>query len=193
MSRILPVRTGWAPAPADTAFYPHDLPEDWRLTYFANVLSAVLLDSAAWRQADPGVLEQWCSDVPASFGFYLRIPGAGVERADLAEVQGLLGDRFGGWVGGGERNEGLARLPRGVPPGPVYVPIESPAAAEHSPARALACVVPDGVETDLRAARAWLEALASGARGRPALALMGAAEFEEVQRWQSLCQLLGVG
>lgn len=193
MSCILPVRTGWAPAPADRAFYPHDLPEDWRLTYFANVLSAVLLDAPAWRQADPGVLEQWRRDVPASFGFYLRIPGAGVERADFAAVQGLLGERFGGWVGGAEQRDGLARPPCEGLPEPVYVPVESPAAALHSPARALACVVPDGIETDLRAARAWLEALAAGARGRPALALMGAARFEEVQRWQSLCQLLGVG
>lgn len=55
----------------------------------------------------------------------------------------------------------------------------------------LACRVPEPLIDDLRAARQWLCALAEAAAGRPALALMGQARFEQVRNWQTLIELLG--
>ncbi|SDW90178.1 hypothetical protein [Thiocapsa roseopersicina] len=187
MSRILPVRTGWDPSPGDADFYPDDLPEDWRLTYFANALDAVALDADVWGQADAGRIAQWCRDVPASFAFYLRHDPGAVAVSASAQVQTLLGERFGGWIlcpdQGGEDD-----LPEAA-----YVLLGSVSAAAWSRASALACAVPAGLETDLRAARRWLEGLAAAAQGRPTLAMMGAARFENVRRWRSLVELLGLG
>lgn len=185
MNCILPVRTGWDPSPGDADFYPDDLPEDWRLTFFANALGAVVLDVDAWGQVDAGRIAQWVRDVPASFAFYLRHDPGAVAVAESAEVRARLGERFGGWILCSDQGHA------GDLYGPAYVLLESVSAAAGSRASALACTVPAGLDTDLRAARRWLEGLAAGARGRPALALMGGARFEDVRRWQSLVELLG--
>ncbi|MFB1488069.1 MULTISPECIES: hypothetical protein [unclassified Thiocapsa] len=186
MSRILPVRTGWDPSPDDD-FYPDDLPEDWRLTYFANMLGAVALDADAWDSADVGTLAQWCRDVPATFAFYLHHDTCAVAVSESVGTQAGLGEHFGGWILCPDQGHG------GDLTGSAYVLLECVAAAAGSRASALACAVPAGLYTDLRAARGWLEELAAAARGRPALALMGRARFEDVSRWQSLVELLGLG
>lgn len=187
MSRILPLRSGWDPGPGDTAFYPDDLPEDWRLTYFANVLDAVVLGEDVWRQADAQLIEQWRRDVPDSFRFYLRADETGEGLSGGLTPRGCLGERFGGWLAVHDRH-GASDLRV-----PCYTMVESVSAAADSRAPALACGLPDGLVADLRAARAWLETYAAAARGRPALAVMGQARFEDVRRWQTLAQLLGVG
>ncbi len=187
MNCILPVRTGWDPSAGDADFYPDDLPEDWRLTYFANALGAVVLDAGAWGRADAGRIAQWCGDVPSSFAFYLRHDPRVAAVSAPAAIQTGLGERFGGWILCPDQ-DGPGDLPE-----PVYVQLGSVSAAAGSHLSALACAVPAGLDTDLRAARAWLEELAAGARGRPALALLGGARFEDVRRWQSLVELLGLG
>jgi hypothetical protein len=187
MSRILPVRTGWDPSSGDADFYPDDLPEDWRLTYFANELNAVALDAVVWRLADAGRIVQWGRDVPASFAFYLHAGKPGMDERASTALQGLLGEHFGGWILRPDQGD------EGDLPRTAYLLLESVSAAADSHASALACAVPAGLDTDLRAGRAWLEELAAAARGRPALALMGRARFEDVRRWQSLVELLGLG
>ncbi len=187
MNCILPVRTGWDPSPGDADFYPDDLPEDWRLTYFANALGAVVLDADVREHADAECIAQWCRDVPASFRFYLRLDTCTADASVSAEVRARLGERFGGWILCSDQGHA------GDLYGHAYVQLESVSAAAGSRASALACTVPAGLDTDLRAARRWLEGLAAGARGRPALALLGGARFEDVRRWQSLVELLGLG
>ena len=187
MSRILPLRSGWDPGPDDGSFYPDDLPEDWRLTYFANVLDAVLLGEDVWRQADAQLIEQWRRDVPDSFRFYLRADETGECFSGGPPFRECLGDRFGGWLAAPDRR-GESDLR-----GPCHAMVESVSTAAASRAPAIACAVPDGLVTDLSAARAWLETYAAAAQGRPALAVMGQARFEDVRRWQTLTQLLGVG
>ncbi|CRI65170.1 hypothetical protein THIOKS12250068 [Thiocapsa sp. KS1] len=187
MSRILPLRSSWDPGPDDTSFYPDDLPEEWRLTYFANALDAVLLGEDIWRQADAQLMERWCRDVPDSFRFYLRTEESGEGFSGCSSLHGCLGERLGGWLVPPDRH-GESDLR-----GSCYAMVDAVTAAADSRAPALACAVPDGLVTDLRAARAWLETYAAAARGRPALALMGQSRFEDVRRWQALVQLLGVG
>jgi hypothetical protein len=187
MSRILPIRAGWDPSPTDDAFYPDDLPEEWRLAYFSNELQGVLLEPVLWRRADAKLLEQWAADVPASFRIYLDIEDAGVVAAERAIIQAHLGDRFGGWVADSDAVAGFDER------APIYTRVGTLSAAAASPAGSLACEVPDGLASDLRAARAWLDRLNAAAKGRPTLAVMGPARFEDVLRWQSLVYLLGFG
>jgi hypothetical protein len=187
MSRIRPVRTGWDPSPGDADFYPNDLPEDWRLTYFANAINAVALDADTRGHIDRRRVAQWSRDVPESFAFYLHHALCAEAFSASAEVEMLLGERFGGWILGSDQSgAGCLREPS-------YLLLGSVSAAADSPASALACTVPTGLVRDLRAARRWLEELASAAQGRPTLALLGRARFEDVRRWQSLVELLGLG
>lgn len=54
------------------AFYPADMPEEWRLTFYASQFNCVYLDGDAWRLAEPAVLRQWCDDVHSRFVFLVE-------------------------------------------------------------------------------------------------------------------------
>ncbi|MCG6896202.1 MAG: hypothetical protein LJE61_00480 [Thiocapsa sp.] len=185
-TRILPVRTGWDPGPADGSFYPDGLPREWRLTYFANQLMGVLIETSGWGRAAPEALRHWRLDVSPQFRFYLRVGDAGIHASARESAPAWLGDRFGGWVVGADATGGAGPLE------PSYEWAGSLSAVAASSARGVACEVPGGLDRDLRAARRWLDGLAAAAAGRPTLALMGRARIEEVCRWQSLVQLLGL-
>jgi hypothetical protein len=77
-------------------FYPEDLPEEWRLAYFANAFDAVLVPAAAW-QGDPSRLALWAQEVPHRFRFYLELPRGSDPRA-MAQAAAPLGERFAGSV-----------------------------------------------------------------------------------------------
>lgn len=65
---------GWEHAGWEGWFYPEDLPPEWRLTYYGNEFSQVLVPEALWLtsqvQAPWGV---WRDDVDESFRFVLEI------------------------------------------------------------------------------------------------------------------------
>jgi len=75
-------------------FYPDDLPEDWRLTFYANVFSTVLVSEAKW-QANNVDFEQWAEDVPEGFRFYFLSENV---AAGDAMIKAQLGDLFAGFV-----------------------------------------------------------------------------------------------
>jgi len=77
-----------------STFYPDDLPEDWRLSYYANEFSAVLVPQAKWRAADVD-FEQWAEDVPEGFRFYFLTDELDV---DDAQIKSQLGAAFSGFV-----------------------------------------------------------------------------------------------
>ena len=54
------------------AFYPEDLKSDDMLRYYAGRLSAVEINNTFYRMPKESVLEQWASQVPASFRFVLK-------------------------------------------------------------------------------------------------------------------------
>lgn len=181
-SHLQPVRSGWTPVPDEPLFYPDDLPTEWRLTYFANELTGVLVPRSEWAGASPAALGQWRQDVPVRFRLYLEL---GAANPDVDLVRHRLGDRLGGWVVGLDRAENEA------PAETCFVRVESLTAAAVSGARALACPAPTAVIGDPVAERQWLERLAGAAEGRPTLVLMGTAPFAVVRRWQTLVELLG--
>jgi len=87
---------GWQRTPWSPDYYPGDLPEEWRLAYYANEADCVLLPTDAWADTDTATLAGWAAEVDARFRFYLEVgddaPGPGVREA--------LGRRMGGWLGG---------------------------------------------------------------------------------------------
>jgi len=75
-------------------FYPEDLPEDWRLSYYANEFSAVLVPQEKW-QSEEADFEQWAEDVPEGFRFYFLSDDLSV---DDVLIKRQLGDAFAGFV-----------------------------------------------------------------------------------------------
>ena len=54
-------------------FYPDDMPDDWRLSYYANEFEALLLPFSVWSTFDIGEIESWLEDVPNEFNLYFEV------------------------------------------------------------------------------------------------------------------------
>lgn len=54
------------------SFYPADLPEEWRLTFYASQFNCVFLPAKAWHAVETARLKQWCDDVHDKFVFLLQ-------------------------------------------------------------------------------------------------------------------------
>lgn len=85
----------WTHPALGEGYYPDDLPEDWRLSYYANEFLAVLVPQIAWRALEREELAAWVDDAPERFRFFLESsdPAAGV-----CPDTSVLGDRLGGFV-----------------------------------------------------------------------------------------------
>jgi len=86
---------GWDHIDWPGAFYPDDLPEDWRLSYYANEFSSILVPEDVW-QANDADFEQWVEDVPDDFRFYF-LTSFSVNEDE--SVRKRLGETFAGFVG----------------------------------------------------------------------------------------------
>lgn len=78
---------GWDWPEWSDAFYPSDMPEEWRLTYYNTQFDCVFLAAPVWRQVGPSICEGWAADTHENFVFLLEdarpdeLPGALLERA----------------------------------------------------------------------------------------------------------------
>jgi hypothetical protein len=54
------------------AFYPADMPQEWRLSFYASQFNCVYLKGNDWLLAAPTDLQQWCDDVHSRFIFLLE-------------------------------------------------------------------------------------------------------------------------
>lgn len=88
---------GWERADWVGAYYPADLPPDWRLAYYANDAGCVLLPSEVWLAAGAAAREA-LDEAPEELTFFLLLPGQGDSRlrSGLSAFGGrrvvLLGD-----------------------------------------------------------------------------------------------------
>jgi hypothetical protein len=200
MTHVLPLRTGWAPAPDAADDYPPDLPPEWRLAYFANDFWGVLVPAGLWRAAGPASLAGWAAETPARFRFFLDL-GQGDLEVRAAAAAAALGDRFGGLVG---TPADLASVPEA---GSVCL---LRVAAEPGQTGPLAGwgraweVPPALIRGDLRGARGWVDAKVRGQGlqgveaeaipqvSRPLVVLLGPCRFEDLARWQAMLELMGL-
>ena len=96
---ILVGSRGWQQEHWSGDFYPQDLPEDWRLSYYANEFPAVLVPALSW-QAAGAELEDWSDEVHEEFRFYLQRdnePSADIKKLGILAKQ-QLGPQFAGFV-----------------------------------------------------------------------------------------------
>ncbi|MCB1863907.1 MAG: hypothetical protein KDG50_00625 [Chromatiales bacterium] len=90
---------GWDEPEWRNGFYPDDLPEDWRLGYYANEFSTVLVPQRLWWNATDQTWAGWADLVSPAFRFWLHadagtLPGA--PGAALTRAASGLGGRLAG-------------------------------------------------------------------------------------------------
>ncbi|MBD3669396.1 MAG: hypothetical protein HUJ29_01375 [Gammaproteobacteria bacterium] len=73
---VLVGASGWEFPAWEDRLYPEDLPEDWRITYYSNEFSVVLLPLSRLAEADEEEVETWVEDTHDSFRFVLEIDQA---------------------------------------------------------------------------------------------------------------------
>ncbi len=89
---------GWQGGPWD-GFYPEDIPDAWRLDFYANEFFAVVVPWEAWRQADDEELLAWPEQVSDDFRFYWELPeeqGAAAERLQRLSEDDNFAAHWGG-------------------------------------------------------------------------------------------------
>lgn len=83
---------GWLHPAWARDFYPDDLPEEWRLTYYNTQFRAVYLPYLIWSDASTAEIRQWVEDTQPGFRFVLE-PGPQANADDTKAS--LLGNRLG--------------------------------------------------------------------------------------------------
>lgn len=118
---ILLMSRGWDYDGWENEFYPDDLPQDWRLSYYANEFHGVVAPESAWLEQDD--CEEWVEDVHEEFRFYIELTTQqGIESGRLHRVVEILGGRVAGLVVDGAEDLISALMEAGLPQLPVILP-----------------------------------------------------------------------
>ncbi|HCA26950.1 MAG TPA: hypothetical protein DEP05_04805 [Betaproteobacteria bacterium] len=101
---------GWEDAPWEAAFYPADLPPDWRLSYYGYFFTCVYLSYAQWGLREMTVLDRWVAeDTYPAFRFVLEGNPRGESAEDRKRME-RLAPRLGVVIGAEDGGERLLRL-----------------------------------------------------------------------------------
>lgn len=85
MARVRIGSTGWHPHSWAGTYYPGDIPEAWKLAYFANEFNGILLPQASWQQ-QVQQLPEMLEDVHEDFAVYLQLASADGDTAVLQQA-----------------------------------------------------------------------------------------------------------
>jgi uncharacterized protein YecE (DUF72 family) len=64
---------GWSHV-SGGGFYPPELPEDWRFSFYSNNLRSVLVPQETWDSAQRADVAQWQEDSDPAFRFVIELP-----------------------------------------------------------------------------------------------------------------------
>jgi hypothetical protein len=95
-TELLIAAHGWSHAAWCGEYYPEDLPEDWRLSYYSNEFRGVVVPAEEWVMVDPVEVERWVEDTPEEFTFYIEVTDLLTDWAQFADKAKPLGDHLGG-------------------------------------------------------------------------------------------------
>lgn len=70
-------------------YYPDDLPEDWRLSYYANEFETIVLPEDVWRGRE-AELEECLADLPSVFAVWLEVRNAAIDDFPVG-VESVVG------------------------------------------------------------------------------------------------------
>lgn len=83
--RLLLGTCSWAGVDWSETYYPHDLPGDWWLGYYANDCDCVFLPADEWRGAARAQLLEALDEAPEELVLFLELPVSGLRQWALAE------------------------------------------------------------------------------------------------------------
>jgi uncharacterized protein YecE (DUF72 family) len=113
VSRALVGTSGWSYPSWRPGFYPSDCRPEEFLSYYADLLPTVELNSTKYRLPSHDQFEAWAAQVPDDFRFAVKAPPGVERRLDMFQQRVLaLGDRLGcvRVVIETQRNDGLIEL-----------------------------------------------------------------------------------
>ena len=114
---------GWD-GPVWSIFYPEDLPQEWRLDYYSNEFTSLVVPADDWAGVSIDEAADWLAEAPEGFHFYWEIADAdGASRLlELASQQGESDGQLAGWVfkSGLMLEHGLFEALSGCLPGAAY-------------------------------------------------------------------------
>lgn len=184
----------WRHAGWHSRYYPDDLPEDWRLAYYANEFRCVGVPLNAWYEDPAGAAAALRDAAPPGFVFVVQAPPGLAQEGPAREAVRALAGRLDGYLGAlllpaaGEDPQALAAglawagelapaLADGAAPGAdegaaqrVWRPALGGAPAPAGPV--VVARVPVAQLPDLPALRAVVEGVLAAAGERPALVLL---------------------
>lgn len=88
---------GWQHPGWLETFYPGDLPDEWKLGYYGNEYSVVLIPASYWQQADVSV-QEWLDETDNSPAFVSEWPATAAAQQVARKGMTLLGARGLGFV-----------------------------------------------------------------------------------------------
>ena len=98
MARVRIGTIGWLFDSWNGSYYPEDIPQEWKLGYYANDLTAVVVPETLWKQADPEQLEEMVEDVHEDFGFYFQIEAHWPSVEECERLKLIFADNFFGFL-----------------------------------------------------------------------------------------------
>jgi hypothetical protein len=122
---------GWDHDLWEKEFYPHGLPAQWRLTYYANEFRAVLVPPSYWQAQVIPDIAQWYEDVPPGFCFYIGLPfisSASSDGSGILQSLGPLKEKLAGFVLDTPKSEAelhTSRIRECCPDVGIFYPIET--------------------------------------------------------------------
>lgn len=103
---------GWQHAAWQAAYYPDDMPEEWRLAYYANEFGCVVLPAEQWQAADQETIEQWLSEMAEDFLLFLELPA---QAGNLSAHIKLFAGRCAGAILQEGEPADWSAVPDGIP------------------------------------------------------------------------------
>jgi hypothetical protein len=98
MARVRIGTIGWLFESWDKSYYPEDIPQDWKLGYYANDLTAVVVPQVLWEQVDREKLEDMAEEVHEDFGFYFQIKTHWPSVQQLERLKLIFVDNYFGFL-----------------------------------------------------------------------------------------------
>ena len=98
MSRVLIGSLGWSFPDWDVSFYPEDIPDDWKLTFYANEFSAVVLPEAVWSGDEFSDIAEMVDELDESFKVYCLVETSLPDAEQITQIKEGLDQYFAGFI-----------------------------------------------------------------------------------------------
>ena len=98
MPRVAIGVVGWDFPAWSKTYYPEDIPEDWKLAFYANDFAAVVLPESVWGGDAVEALEETVQDLDEGFRFYCLAQSRWPSGEELSSVKRVLKSHLQGFL-----------------------------------------------------------------------------------------------